>query len=125
MQRVSYDWTDTAPLDQCVAAAIASGAAIVASSEGGLFEYGSDDAIVRNLRSLHAADRGARAVVGSVTSGDEHRRRMVAQSSLKVIPRGLDGFAPLAARAGYAIARARPAIISDQVELVAERSAGE
>jgi hypothetical protein len=118
MQRISYDWTDTAPLDECVASAIAIGAAIVASSEGGLFEYGSDEAIVRNLTSLHAAGRGARAVVGSVTSGDEHRRRMVAQSSLKVIPRGLEGFAPLAARAGYSIALSRPAIVSDQVELV-------
>ena len=63
--------------------------------------------------------RGAKAVVGSVTSGDEHRRRMVAQTSLKVIPRGLQGFAPLAARAGYRIARSRPAFISDQVQLVA------
>ncbi|GGH31872.1 hypothetical protein GCM10007036_43350 [Alsobacter metallidurans] len=125
MQRIAYDWAATAPLDDCVAAATASGAVIVASSEGGLFEYGSDEAIVRNLTSLHAAGRGARAVIGSVTSGDEHRRRMVAESSVKVIPRGLDGFAPLAARAGYAIARSRPAIVSDQVELVAVRSEGE
>ena len=44
---------------------------IVASSEGGLFEYGSDDDIARNLASLHAEGRGAKAVVGSVTSGDE------------------------------------------------------
>ncbi|WP_293868501.1 hypothetical protein [uncultured Alsobacter sp.] len=121
LQRISYDWADTAPLDDCIAGAIASGAAIVASSEGGLFEYGSDEAIVRNLASLHAAGRGARAVVGSVTSSDDHRRRMVAQSSVKVIPRGLAGFAPLAARAGYAIARSRPAIVSDQVELVMGR----
>lgn len=118
MQRVSYDWNDTARLDELVAGSIASGALIIASSEGGLFEYGSDEAIVRNLTSLHAGGRGARAVVGSVTSGDEHRRRMAAQSSLKVIPRGLEGFAPLAARAGYRISRSRGAVVSDQVELV-------
>ena len=119
LHRIPYDWTDTAPLDDLVATSVGSGAVIVASSEGGLFEYGSDDDIARNLASLHAEGRGAKAVVGSVTSGDEHRRRMVAQTSLKVIPRGLQGFAPLAARAGYRIARSRPAFISDQVQLVA------
>ena len=117
MRRTPYDWSETAALDDIVAASIASGAVIVASSEGGLFEYGTDEAIVRNLTSLRAGGRGARAVVGSVTSGDDSRRRMARQSALKVIPRGLEGFAPLAAEAGFSIARARPAIVSDQVEL--------
>src|SRR5262249_35196960 len=39
-QHHAYDWNDTAPLARLLAAA--RGAIIAASSEGGLFEYGTD-----------------------------------------------------------------------------------
>ena len=68
---------------------------IAASSEGALFEYGSDEAIVANLAALRAG----------------------AETQFRLIPRGLTGFAPLATRAGFAIAKAEPAWLSDQVLL--------
>jgi hypothetical protein len=112
-RRYNWDQPDTIKslVDECVAA----GAVIAASSEGGLFEYGSDDAIVANLQALHAG--GARLVAGSVTSADEPRRRTIAASKFKLMPRGLEGFAPLAARGGFKIAQAEPAQLSDQVVL--------
>ena len=54
----------------------ARGAIVAASSEGGLFEYGTDDAIVANLTVLARAD--VPVVAGSVTSSSEVRKRMIA-----------------------------------------------
>jgi len=110
-----YDWNDPAALAALLRELDAAGAIIAASSEGGLFEYGSDDAIVANLQVLRAGN--VRAVAGSVTSGDERRRRLVTASRFKLIPRGLEGFAPLAQRGGWRIARSEPAQLSDQVLL--------
>ena len=111
-----YDWNAPAPLTARLSELARSGALAAASSEGGLFEYGSDEAIVGNLSALCAG--GVRAVAGSVTSDDERRRRLVTASRFKLHPRGLKGFAPLAERGGWQIARSESAQLSEQVLLV-------
>jgi hypothetical protein len=111
----AYDWNDTAPLTCLVAGLAARGAIIAASSEGGLFEYGTDDAVVANLTALARA--GVPIVAGSVTSSSALRRRMIAQTRFRLFARGLEGFAPLAECSGYAIAENRSAIVSEQVLL--------
>jgi hypothetical protein len=112
-----YDWNQPALLEGLVGTLASAGAVIAASSEGALFEYGSDQAIVGNLQALRRNGSGARLVAGSVTCADESRRRMIAQSRLKLVPRGIAGFAPLAAHAGYRIAKVESALLSDQVLL--------
>src|SRR5262249_55092524 len=77
-QHQAYDWNQTAPLARLLADLAACGAVIAASSEGGLFEYGTDDAIVANLTALARA--GVPIVAGSVTSSSEMRKRMIAQA---------------------------------------------
>jgi hypothetical protein len=114
-QHHAYDWNDTAPLARLLAGFAARGAIIAASSEGGLFEYGTDDAIVGNLTALARA--GVPIVAGSVTSSSEVRKRMIAQTRFRLFARGLEGFAPLAERSGYAIAESRTAVMSEQVLL--------
>ena len=114
-QHHAYDWNDTAPLAHLLAGIAAGGAIIAASSEGGLFEYGTDDAIVANLTALARA--GVPIVTGSVTSSSEERKQMIAQTRLRLFARGLEGFAPLAERGGYAIAESRTAVVSEQVLL--------
>ncbi|MCK9918400.1 hypothetical protein MXD81_55685 [Microbacteriaceae bacterium K1510] len=111
-----YDWNTPTALDVLLGEMNASGAIIGASSEGGLFEYGVDDAIVANLTALRA--HSVSAVVGSVTSADPSQRRRITASRFKLYPRGLQGFAPLAERGGWRIARSEPAQLSDQVLLV-------
>ncbi len=110
-----YDWDNSDVLKQLVGGLTASGAIVAASSEGGLFEYGSDAAIVANLETLRAGN--VKLVAGSVTSSDEAQRRNITVSRFKLIPRGLEGFAPLAARGGFKIAQAETAQLSDQVLL--------
>jgi len=114
---VPYNWNEVAPLDRLVGQLAAEDAIIAASSEGALFDYGSDEDIVANLVALNAAGRGARAVVGSVTHADELARRVFADSPFKLVPRGMDAFAQIAARGGFAVARVAPALLSDQVLL--------
>jgi hypothetical protein len=80
-----------------------------------LFEYGTDDAVVANLTALARA--GVPMVAGSVTSSSELRKRMIAQAGFRLFPRGLEGFAPLAERSGYAIAESHTAVMSEQVLL--------
>jgi hypothetical protein len=112
-----YDWNAPAALADLVRDLARAGCVIAASSEGALFEYGGDDAIVANLEALRADGAGARLVAGSVTRNDEARRRMMEETRFRLIPRGLEGFAPLATRAGFTIAKAEPAWLSDQVLL--------
>src|SRR5262249_9233615 len=114
-QHHAYDWNDTAPLARLLAGLVARGAVIAASSEGGLFEYGSDDAIVANLTALARA--GVPIVAGSRTSASAMRKRMTPQTGFGLFARGLDGFAPPAEQGGYAIAESRPAVVSEQVLL--------
>jgi hypothetical protein len=52
-----------------------------------------------------------------VTRDDETRRRMIAATGFKLVPRGLAGFAPLAERAGFEVAKVETAHVSDQVLL--------
>jgi hypothetical protein len=77
-----------------------------------LAEGASQGAITAALREASVL-----LVAGSVTSSSEARKRMIAETRFRLYPRGLEGFAPLAARAGYAVARAEPAVLSDQVLL--------
>src|SRR6201984_3064751 len=114
-QHHAYDWNDTAPLARLLDGLAARGAIIAASSEGGLFEYGADDAIVANLTAL--AQAGVPIVAGSVTSSSEVRKRMIAQTRFRIFARGLEGFGPLAERSGYAIGESRTAVVSEQVLL--------
>jgi hypothetical protein len=114
-----YDWGRPAALESLVENLIAAGTVIAASSEGALFEYGSDQAIVANLRALRAGGSGARLVAGSVTCADETRRRIIERTRFRLIPRGIAGFAPLAAQAGFRIAKIESALLSDQVLLQA------
>jgi hypothetical protein len=101
----SYNWNEPVVLAELMRELASQGALIAASSEGALFEYGSDDAIISNLKALKAGGSGAIAVAGSVTKDDAIGRRMIANTPFKLFPRGIEGFAPLAAKAGFAIAK--------------------
>jgi hypothetical protein len=117
MQHHDYDWNRPALLEGLVETLTSAGAIIAASTEGALFEYGSDEAIVANLKALRAEGTGVRFVAGSVTCADETRRRIIAETRFKLIPRGLAGFAPLAAQAGFRIAKVESALLSEQILL--------
>jgi hypothetical protein len=117
MRHHNYDWDRPAALERLVGKLSSAGAIMAASTEGALFEYGSDQAIIANLQALRANGSGVHLVAGSVTCADETRRRMIAETRFKLVPRGIAGFAPLAAQAGFRIAKVESALLSDQVLL--------
>lgn len=113
LRHVSGDWGD-APAIARLVAGFPADAIVAATSEGGLFEYGSDEDITAVLGTLR--DRAA-TVTGSVTRDDALIRMMRRHSRPRTRPRGLERFAQLIAPTGYRIARSLPSPLSDQVLL--------
>lgn len=102
---LKYDWANVTVLEDLINALKKQPGIVVASSEGGLFEYGSDEVIVNNLKALK---RGAAFFVGSVTRADGPSARVRFKdqnfSPLLLKPRTLDSFCRLAKLAGWKIA---------------------
>lgn len=89
---------------------------MICSSEGGLFEYGSDTEIESNLKVLREFPEVV-AVVGSVTRADEPIQRIRQMGRAATRPRGLEVFRALIEKTGWKIARAIERPFSDQVVL--------
>jgi hypothetical protein len=66
-----------------------------------LFEYGSDEEIVENLRTVHAGTAGDAIVVGSVTRDGEVVRAGSRVSRVNTRPRTLEAFRALAEAGGW------------------------
>jgi hypothetical protein len=118
LHHVTYDWNDPRPLRSVLDDARAAGAVAVGSSEGGLFEYGSDDAILANLTAAREAGPPDFAMVGSVTRADRPIQRLRETSQPATRPRGLEVFRGLVARAGWRVERVIERPFSDQVVMV-------
>jgi hypothetical protein len=111
-----WDWRSGGAILSAVAiAARATNAIAIASSEGGLFEYGTDAEIVDALKRLR--DGNLVGVVGSVTRADEPIRRLHSDGGVATRPRGLDAFCKLIAPTGWAVSRAIERPFSDHVTL--------
>ncbi len=116
LQHVLYDWTKPADLKPVLTEAQARRALVICSSEGGLFEYGSDAEIQTNLKVLREFPE-VLAVVGSVTRADEPIQRIRQMGRAATRPRGLKVFCTLIEKTGWQITRAVERPFSDQVVL--------
>jgi hypothetical protein len=113
---VRYNWAEPQALMEFLAG-LGAGTVTAASTEGALFEYGTDEHIISNLEVLRDATPGEFFIVGSVTRDDEESRRIRSMSRIPVRPRGLAVFGPLARRGGWAVARAVEHPFADLVSL--------
>jgi hypothetical protein len=116
-QHRPYDWAKAEELEIPLQEAQERDAVVICSSEGGLFEYGSDEEIVANLQMLRRYSSVV-AVVGSVTRADELTRKLRQTGGAATRPRGLAAFRELVAKANWRISRAVERPFSDQVVLV-------
>jgi hypothetical protein len=106
---VAYDWNQSARLQQLLDSFEPS-AAVMGSTEGGLFEYASDEAIIANLKVLRDGTPPDFRMIGPVVrdpaSSDP---RLGAMDQVEGRPAirfmGLKAFARLAAAAGWSIER--------------------
>jgi hypothetical protein len=115
-----YDWSHAEELASVVDGLRSENAVWAASSEGGLFDYGSDAEVLANLERL----AGASVIVGSVTRADRLMQEMQRDSPEKLVMRGHAAFGTLAARAGWRVARVVERVLSDQVALVRDAQPG-
>lgn len=111
------NWRETGPLRDLLRGIRAVEAVAAGSSEGGLFEYGSDEEIGATLACLRDEAPDDFVMVGSVTRADETARRLRRGARHAIRPRGLEVFRALAARHGWRVVRAIERPLSDQVVL--------
>ena len=118
LRHFRYQWSDTLRLRDLLRELEASEAACGISSEGGLFEYGSDHEIVSNLAVLHTGTARDAFVVGSVTRDGEPVRASQIANRMATRPRAMDGFQNLVGRAGWLVERVIERPLSFHVRLV-------
>lgn len=113
---ICYDWSDPHRLAVILQSLGDEDAACAVSSEGGLFEYGSDDEIIANLLALRSGTPRDVFIVGSVTRDCEAMRantRIVASR-----PRTIDAFRALVERGGWKLNQVVKRPFSYHVRLV-------
>jgi hypothetical protein len=108
-RHVEYRWSDVTRLRETLAGIGEMGAG-VCSSEGGLFDYGSDEDIVGNLTVLRDGTPADFVVVGSVvrdTATLDPRLKATTEAQGRPLIRylGLEAFRLLAQRAGWSVDR--------------------
>ncbi|HXK19152.1 MAG TPA: hypothetical protein VNG33_15170 [Polyangiaceae bacterium] len=113
-----YDWRDVTGLELVLAVVRSDAALLAVSSEGGLFEYGSDNEVLANLRALAESTARQLFMVGSVTRDDEVIQTLKLTSRAATRPRGLPTFTALIERAAWKVTRSISRPLSDQVLLV-------
>jgi hypothetical protein len=115
-------WSETAGLRSELEAIGGRRAFCAASSEGGLFEYGSDEEILEALTTLAAGTAADAVVAGSVTRDGEATRASHRGAEVAVRPRTLDAFGALVKKAGWMVERTIERPLSYHVLLVKLRS---
>lgn len=102
LEHVRYDWTDTAVLERTLEAVNRGGATIACSSEGALFDYGTDGEIRANLATLRRGCPPGTIVVGTASRAPRSgTRRKRAPHRVAVIPRTVEEFEALVQSAGW------------------------
>lgn len=108
MNHVHYTWGDAATRLPGVLHDLPPRAVVAVSSEGALFEYGSDEEVVANLRVLRDASPPHTFIVGSQTRDDGPAPYLDAHRGIPLHPRSKEDFAALVRRSGW--------VVSDMIE---------
>jgi len=106
-----YDWAQPVALETALRG-LPPRALLLATSEGGLFDYADDATVAANLRLLHQLSPADSQVCGSLTRPDGPGRFIREGSVAAVLARKLEDFTTLAGQAGWALAEhwVRPTI---------------
>lgn len=108
LDHIRYDWADVGRLRELLDRVATPGATIAGSSEGGLFEYGSDEEIVANLEVLRDSTPDDFFMIGTTVRDDRSADPCLGvMKETGKMPRvrflGLDAAGSLASRAGWRV----------------------
>ncbi len=115
-QHVRYDWSEVSVLRELLDSFEGS-PIVAASSEGALFEYGSDEEISANLHVLREGTPANTIIAGSLTRADATGRLLNTASSAALRLRPLDTFTGLIEQAGWEVDEIISRPISHNVRL--------
>jgi hypothetical protein len=119
VRHLRSSWADLGVLGSALAEFRAGGDAMCAvSSEGALFEYGSDAEIGANLEMLHAGTAADAIVVGSVAREGDPMRALQTSDRAATRPRTLQTFESLVEPAGWIVEHVIERPFSYNVRLV-------
>jgi hypothetical protein len=102
-RHLAYEWSEVDRLRKRLDELQVNDDVCAVSSEGALFEYGSDLDIVANLQGLHATTASDAIVVGSVTREGGPTRSLQTADRVATRPRTLDAFTSLAEQGGWMV----------------------
>lgn len=105
LAHVPYDWRRPRDLRDAVVQLSAQSPLLALSSEGGLFEYGSDDEIGANLAAVREAASPDTAFVATVLRDNEVGRAMRDYGNLALCLRERGALDALVGAAGWAVTR--------------------
>jgi hypothetical protein len=98
-----FDWSQAASLDS-IFESIASNAIVLVTSEGGLFDYGSDADILTTLSAVHQGAPDDAQICGTLSTPSDTGLAIRRGSLASVITRTVDDFTGLVAKASWALA---------------------
>ena len=105
LDHIEYDWTKASVLRELLGRT-SPDHVVIGSSEGGLFEYGSNEVIVENLHVLLQDTPADFAMVGSIMRDEQIPRWIQATSKFPLHTFKLADFRTLAESSGWVIGRA-------------------
>lgn len=117
-----YNWAEPDQLRQFLGLPGLQRSVCAVSSEGGLFEYGSDEEIVGNLATLLELTPADTVVVGSACRSSE-LTRVHSGIGVTLRPRTTEAFRDLVDRSGWKVDRVIGRPFSDNFRLVKRRAA--
>jgi hypothetical protein len=113
-----YDWAESQHLVSLAGGLDLEDGIVACSSEGGLFEYGTDEVVVANLEALRGLLPPGSLMVGSVTRDSPVTRAVRAANRPRTThPRSLEEFGALLSRAGWELDRAVENLMTFDVRL--------
>jgi hypothetical protein len=109
VQVLTYNWRNPVPMGELLKA-LPPDALVAASSEGGLFDYGHDQAVLANLRTLRACSPADTFMAASISRPDDAAGMYRSAPIANLVLRSLEDLGNLAAQAGWTItgSRSRP-----------------
>ncbi len=114
---VKYNWSEPGGFRSFLEGLDPCEKVVALSSEGGLFEYGSDKDILSNLAVFLDGTPSDSFIVGSVTRKAEGHWRVHGPNLIPIIHRGLPTFGALIKESGWKIENAVEGPFSDVVKL--------
>ena len=102
-----YDWRQPDALVDILESAAAERALVVCTSEGGLFEYGSDADVTGNLETLRTHAPADTVVIGSVLLDGPVGQALMQYGRMAIVLRKADAFESLVGASRWQVARTR------------------